>query len=317
MGMNRILQGIMRYRQTYRESMVKQFEVVRDDPHPKAVFFTCIDSRMLPTRFTQTNIGDMFIVRNAGNLVPHANLSGHEEITTEPAALELGCVINGIKHVIVCGHSDCKAMNMLHLMRNSDRTLHEVLKLSPLKAWLVRHGHSSIVKFAQLEVSDFQAPLVFQAETPMRRFVAYIDPENRFTVEDKLSQVNTLQQLQNIASYNFMREGLSRGRVYIHALWFDIYTGDIYYFSRQQKRFVDVNETNMERLLEEVLNIFKRKTPEPQPSTSKDSSVAPTSASDFVGFTTEPQPSTSKGSSVAPTSASDFIGIESEDSDSE
>ena len=47
-------------------------------------------------------------VRNAGNLVPHANLSGHEEITTEPAALELGCVINGIKHVIVCGHSDCK-----------------------------------------------------------------------------------------------------------------------------------------------------------------------------------------------------------------
>lgn len=53
-------------------------------------------------------------------------------------------------------------MNMLHLMRNSDRTLHEVLKLSPLKAWLVRHGHSSIVKFAQLEVSDFQAPLVFQ-----------------------------------------------------------------------------------------------------------------------------------------------------------
>ncbi|KAK4308671.1 hypothetical protein Pmani_019642 [Petrolisthes manimaculis] len=56
---------------------------------------------------------------------------------------------------------------------------------------------------------------------------------------------------------------------------------------------------------------FKRKTPEPQPSTSKDSSVAPTSASDFDGFTTEPQPTTSKGSSVAPTSASDFIGISS------
>lgn len=55
-----------------------------------------------------------------------------------------------------------QAMNMLHMMRNSDRTLQEMLKLSPLKAWLVRHGHSSIVKFAQLEVSDFQAPLVFQ-----------------------------------------------------------------------------------------------------------------------------------------------------------
>ncbi|XP_066981376.1 beta carbonic anhydrase 1 [Macrobrachium rosenbergii] len=256
MGMSRILLGVMKYRQNYRAGMVKQFEVVRDDPHPKAVFFSCMDSRMLPTRFTQTNVGDMFIVRNAGNLVPHANLSGHEEITTEPAALELGCVINGIRHVIVCGHSDCKAMNMLHMMRNSDRTSQEIIKQSPLKAWLVRHGHSSIAKYAQLEVADFQAPLIFQAETPMRRFVAYIDPENKFGEEDKLSQVNTLQQLQNIASYNFMRDGLVRGRVYIHALWFDIYTGDIYYFSRQQKKFVDISEDNIERLLDEVKQYY-------------------------------------------------------------
>ncbi|RXG52240.1 Beta carbonic anhydrase 1 [Armadillidium vulgare] len=153
-----------------------------------------MDSRMLPTRFTQTNVGDMFIVRNAGNLVPHSTLCGYEEITTEPAALELGCVINGIKHVIVCGHSDCK-----------------------------------------LELGNFKAPLVFQGETPMRRFVAYIDPDNKFCDEDKLSQVNALQQLQNIASYNFMRDGLSRGRVYIHALWFDIYTGDIYYLVDNKK----------------------------------------------------------------------------------
>lgn len=90
----------------------------------------------------------------------------------------------------------------------------------------------------------------------MRRFVAYIDPENHFSDEDKLSQVNTLQQLQNIASYNFMREGLLRGKVYIHALWFDIYTGDIYYFSRQQKMFVDVNEGNIEKLLEEVSKYY-------------------------------------------------------------
>ena len=47
-------------------------------------------------------------VRNAGNLIPNQNLSGIEEITTESAALELGCLMNGIKHVIVCGHSDCK-----------------------------------------------------------------------------------------------------------------------------------------------------------------------------------------------------------------
>lgn len=66
------------------------------------------------------------------------------------------------KQELLCHVFLQQAMNMLHMMRNSDRTLQEMLKLSPLKAWLVRHGHSSIVKFAQLEVSDFQAPLVFQ-----------------------------------------------------------------------------------------------------------------------------------------------------------
>lgn len=50
--MERILRGIMRYRHTTRLDMVKEFQKVRDNPEPKAVFFTCMDSRMIPTRFT-------------------------------------------------------------------------------------------------------------------------------------------------------------------------------------------------------------------------------------------------------------------------
>ncbi|MCL4142175.1 UNVERIFIED_CONTAM: hypothetical protein GTU68_054186 [Idotea baltica] len=146
-----------------------------------------MDSRMIPTRFTQTNVGDMFIVRNAGNLVPHSTLCGHEEITTEPAALELGCVINGIKHVIVCGHSDCKAMNMLHLLKNSD---HSSCKGYPLKLWLyLRHGHTSIAKFARWKQVIFNLLLSFQGDSQLRRFVAYIDPDNRdFCPRRQLSQ---------------------------------------------------------------------------------------------------------------------------------
>lgn len=103
---------------------------------PKAVFFTCIDSRMIPSRFTQTNVGDMFmgklstnktlcwismlllLVRNAGNLVPHSQHFPDEQNTNEPAALELGCVVNDIRHIIVCGHSDCKAINLLYKLRD-------------------------------------------------------------------------------------------------------------------------------------------------------------------------------------------------------
>jgi len=118
------------------------------------------------------------------------------------------------------------------------------------------HGKQSLDKFEKLEESGFKEPILFEGETPMRKFAGYIDPDNKFSIEDKLSQVNCLQQLQNIASYGFMREILATGKVHLHALWFDIYTGDIYYFSRQKKRFVEVNESSFYPLMEEVLNYY-------------------------------------------------------------
>ena len=84
------------------------------------------ESKLLLTSAAQVGdmfIGDFFIVftqdhiicsnisnlvRNAGNLVPHSRLFGIDSTTTEPAALELGCVVNNVKHYVVCGHSDCK-----------------------------------------------------------------------------------------------------------------------------------------------------------------------------------------------------------------
>src|SRR5690349_21372386 len=89
-------------------------------------------------------------------------------------------------------------------------------------------------------------PLTFTAETPLRKFVAYIDPDDKFAIEDKLSQINTLQQLQNVASYGFLKRRLEQHDLHIHALWFDIYTGDIYYFSRRSKRFLSVTEDTIE-----------------------------------------------------------------------
>lgn len=98
--------------------------------------------------------------------------------------------------------------------------------------------------------------LVFSSETPLRRFVAYIDPENHFAIEDKLSQINTLEQMSNIASYGFLKSRLESHDLHIHALWFDIYTGDIYYFSRGAKQFVTIDETTVEKLSEEIRKYY-------------------------------------------------------------
>lgn len=100
--------------------------------------------------------------------------------------------------------------------------------------------------------SGFDKPLLFSSETPLRKYVAYIDHENRFAIQDKLSQINTLQQLSNIASYGMLKRRLETHDLHLHALWFDIYTGDVYYFSRRAKRFISIDEHTIDTLLLEV-----------------------------------------------------------------
>jgi carbonic anhydrase len=84
-------------------------------------------------------------------------------------------------------------MNLLYRLRDVNFASKDNRRISPLRAWLCTHAMSSLDKYQQLEVSGFSSPLVFQSETPMRKIIAYIDPENKFTTEDKLSQVGLLQ----------------------------------------------------------------------------------------------------------------------------
>ena len=67
LGISKVLHGIMKYRTDWQRNMVQQFQRVRDNPNPTAVFVTCVDSRMLPSRFTMTEVGDMFIIRELFN----------------------------------------------------------------------------------------------------------------------------------------------------------------------------------------------------------------------------------------------------------
>lgn len=62
--------------------------------------------------------------------------------------------------------------------------------------------------------------------------------------------------VSNVASYGFLKKRLETHDLHIHALWFDIYTGDIYYFSRGQKRFVHVDETTCESIVDEIRRFY-------------------------------------------------------------
>lgn len=73
LGTEKLFRGILNYRQTWRDKVVEQCLKVGDNHEPTAVLFSCIDTRILPTRFTSADAGDMFIVRNTANMVPKYN----------------------------------------------------------------------------------------------------------------------------------------------------------------------------------------------------------------------------------------------------
>jgi len=77
--------------------------------------------------------------RNVGNVVPHARNFNPSNPSPEPGVLELGVAVNNIRHVVICGHSDCKAMNLLHSLREDAASIKlNELSHSPIKAWLLK-----------------------------------------------------------------------------------------------------------------------------------------------------------------------------------
>ncbi|XP_052784927.1 beta carbonic anhydrase 1-like isoform X2 [Mya arenaria] len=219
--------------------------------------FSCMDSRVVSSSFTNSEIGDNYIIKNAGNFVPYPDdLLQIANTTSAAGALELTCVRQKIRHVVVAGHSDCKAMRLLFELRNEmDKKTG-----SPLELWIKKHGAKTIEKFNFLnEGNDFIGPVPYKQETDSKFFSVFIDPDQNHNLVDKLSQVNCIQQLENIAAYPFLKERLVNNDLMLHALWYDIHTGNVHLLSRQRQRFVEVNERSYFGLMQEVDAVSEEK----------------------------------------------------------
>ncbi len=158
-------------------------------------------------------------------------------MATEPALLELACNVIGIRDVAVMGHADCKAMNLLEQDRARWHQSH--LDESPLKTWLYQHAQVAVEHFEKLEKCNFNKPL------KIGNIEAFIDPFNEYNDGDKLSQINTLVQMDNVLSYGHLKEDQAK----IHGLWYDLHQSHVLYFSRPEKRFVVVGEANCEKII--------------------------------------------------------------------
>jgi len=106
--MDKIIQGIRRFQTDVFPNNRTLFERLAAGQNPEALFICCSDSRISLDLITQTAPGDLFVCRNAGNIVP---VYGQGDAVS--ATIEYAVSILNINHIVVCGHSDCGAMKAL------------------------------------------------------------------------------------------------------------------------------------------------------------------------------------------------------------
>lgn len=191
--MKKIIEGLHRFQAGYFESHRDLFEQLSHGQHPRILFITCSDSRIDPNLITQANVGELFVIRNAGNIIPPFGATNGGE----GASIEYAIGALDIEQVIVCGHSHCGAMKGL-------------LKMSKL--------------------AD-KMPLVYewlkQAESTRRLIIDNYDHlEGEELLQITVAE-NVLTQLENLNTYPIVRSRLHQGRLSLHGWIYGIETGEI------------------------------------------------------------------------------------------
>ncbi|MEV5430637.1 bifunctional SulP family inorganic anion transporter/carbonic anhydrase [Streptomyces sp. NPDC052701] len=169
--------------------------LAREGQRPSQLFLTCADSRLVTSMITSSGPGDLFVVRNVGNLVPLPGAeSGDDSVA---AAIEYAVDVLRVRSITVCGHSGCGAVQaLLGSEPESAQT--------PLKRWL-RHGLPSLERMA-----DDGRP---------RARLAGRAPAD--TVE-QLCLTNVVQQLEHLRAHDSVARALREGRLELHGMYFHV-----------------------------------------------------------------------------------------------
>lgn len=208
----RLIQGIHKFRDEVYPKERQLYVMLSGGQTPDTLFITCSDSRVDPSRFTSSHPGELFLIRNAGNLVPpYGTAAGSGELATIEYAI---CVLN-IKNIVMCGHSDCGAVSaMLHPEKLKD--------LPSVSAWL-----------AHMERT--------------RRVVH--DHYNDLSHEELLEiaiQENILVQLEHVMMHPAVATRMLRGDLKLFGWYFEIQTAKVYGYDVTDGQFSEINITTGE-----------------------------------------------------------------------
>ncbi len=206
--MHRLIDGALRFYKDVHHPKRELFSQLGKAQSPYAVFVGCSDSRVAPELLTQSDPGDLFVVRNAGNIIPsYGPAAGGVSASIEYALAALG-----VETLVVCGHSDCGAMKAI--LRNDS-----LEKLPAVARW-VRHAA------AAREIVNATIPDSADDDTRLHALV----------------HENVLCQLRNLETHPVVAARLATGRLRLYAWVYNIENGTIDTFDGEKGLFVPLTE---------------------------------------------------------------------------
>ena len=218
--MRKLINGIVEFRQKLLPEYRDLFAHLALEQKPDTLFIACSDSRVVPNLFASTNPGDLFVIRNVGNLIPRCDENGISvSDEAEAAAIEFALGNLNVSDIIICGHSECGAMRAIQEGRAN-------VPFPNLKSWL-RHG-------------EVTAEQLKRHKLPLNVNLA---PHNI------LSQANVLKQLENLQTYTPVRERMEQKKLRIHGWWFDIAQASVHTYDQEKGTFCLIDEQEAARLL--------------------------------------------------------------------
>jgi carbonic anhydrase len=211
--MEKLVKGFLKFRTEVFGKKKELFTRLSENQAPRALFITCSDSRVDPTLLTQTDPGELFILRNAGNMIPpYGSMQGGSTATIEYAMAVLK-----VPHIIVCGHTDCAVMRAL---------LHpeDVRDMPAVKEW------------------------VGQAETTRRLMREHYTGLRGKARLIKTTQENVRSQLDHLRTHPSVALQLRKKKVDLHGWVYSISTGDVWVYDFDSEQFTSLLDDASPRL---------------------------------------------------------------------
>ncbi len=205
--MQKLVQGIHEFQKNVFSSHKELFERLAHGQDPEALFITCSDSRINPNLLTQTEPGDIFILRNAGNIVPPYGAPN----SGEAATIEFAVSVLGVTDIIICGHSHCGAVECL-------------LDPTPLKDLPAMAEWLSHAKETTRIIRENYPHLTGEALRTA-------------TVEE-----NVLVQLENLRTLPPVAARLAKGDLRLHAWVYKLETGEVFAYDSQSGQFASLSQ---------------------------------------------------------------------------